>query len=46
VTGILPHLLDQDLRILATADRRADVRKRAAALLAGRVAPREGSGSE
>jgi len=45
VTGILPHLLDQDLRILATADRRADVRKRAAALLAGRLPVRKGPSS-
>ncbi len=42
VAGILPHLLDQDLRTLATADRRAEVRKQAAALLAGRMSVRKG----
>jgi hypothetical protein len=44
MAGILPHLLDQDLRMLATADRRVEVRRQAAALLAGRLAPRKGSG--
>jgi hypothetical protein len=44
VAGILPHLLDQDLRLLATADRRVEVRRQAAALLAGRVAPQTESG--
>ncbi|MBI4537342.1 MAG: hypothetical protein HY712_05240 [candidate division NC10 bacterium] len=45
VAGILPHLLDQDLRILVKADGRAEVRRQAGTLLAGRSAPRTGSGS-
>jgi hypothetical protein len=43
--GILPHLLDQDLRILAGTAPRPEARRLAASLLAARSGAREGAGN-
>jgi len=42
--GILPHLLDQDLRTLAEAAARPGMRRLAASLLAARLGARQGAG--